>query len=219
MRITEKYKKLDFLINNAGIMMPPFSTTKDGFELQMGVNFLGHFLLTGLLLNTLNKADHARIVTLSSIAHKSGEIQFDDLHWKKKYSKTKAYGQSKLACLMFAFTLDRKLKKDNHSTISVASHPGVSNTDLARHLPKWLLFLAKPIIPFMTQSPKEGAMPTIRASFDNEVEGGMYIGPQGKKEMKGVPGKAEVASQAKEEKTQIELWKRAEKELDYTFEV
>ena len=143
-----KYDRLDILIENAGIMIPPFSKTNDGFESQMGVNYFSHFLLTNLLFPILNKTNGARIITLSSKAAEGGKIDFENLNAEKSYSRLGAYSQSKLACLMFAYELDRRLKKSGSKVISISAHPGVSNTDLARHVPKILLMVTMPFFSF-----------------------------------------------------------------------
>ncbi len=131
------YNRLDLLINNAGVMIPPYEVTKDGYEFQFHANYLGHFLLTGLLLELLIKTEGSRVVSLSSKAHESATINFDDLQSEQKYSKWKAYGQSKLACLLFAKELNRRLQNINASTISLAAHPGISNTGIFQYFPKW----------------------------------------------------------------------------------
>ncbi len=132
----KRHATLDLLINNAGIMMPPYSLSEDGFESQLAANYLGHFALTGLLLPLITKTPNSRIVSLSSLAHKWSGIRFDDLHATRRYDKRLAYGQSKLACLMFAYELQRRLARAGHTTLSVAAHPGVSSTNLFQHLPK-----------------------------------------------------------------------------------
>ncbi|WP_026914722.1 oxidoreductase [Christiangramia portivictoriae] len=201
------YKKLDLLINNAGVMMPPYQTTEDGFELQLGVNYLGHFLLTGLLKEALTCSQNSRIISLSSIAHKNAEIDFNDLQSEKSYSKFKAYGQSKLACLIFSLELERRLKAHSISHVSsLAAHPGVSSTELMRHLPAWLMLIAKPMEPFISHSAEKGAQPTLKAALDKELAGGCYIGPDGFREMKGQPAEAEIARQAKNKETAAKLW-------------
>jgi NAD(P)-dependent dehydrogenase (short-subunit alcohol dehydrogenase family) len=174
-----KYETLDILINNAGIMMPPLQRTADGFESQFGTNYLGHFLLTGLLHGLINKTPHGRIVTLSSTAHHMGKIDFDNLNAEKHYNKQQAYYQSKLACVMFSHELQRRLKNDHLSSISVAAHPGASTTDLMRHS------LLMKIIFCWAQSPVDGAMPALRAATAPEVKGGEYYGPGGFLKFKG----------------------------------
>lgn len=206
-----KFNRLDVLINNAGVMTPPYTKTEDGFELQLGANYLGHFLLTGLLLDTILKTPHSRIVTLSSIVHKNGNINFDDLQSEKKYSASDAYAQSKLACLMFTFELQRRLEKqDGHQTISTASHPGIATTELSRHMPKIIYTILRyTIAPFLTHAPVEGAKPTILAAI-GEAKGGGYFGPTGFKEMKGEAGKATFTDLSKDETIAKRLWEVSE---------
>jgi NAD(P)-dependent dehydrogenase (short-subunit alcohol dehydrogenase family) len=213
-----KYDRLDVLINNAGVMMPPYTKTDDGFELQFAANYLGHFLLTGLLIDTILKTPDSRIVSLSSIAHKNGKINFDDLQSEQKYSASDAYGQSKLACLMFAFELQRRLEKAGHqNTISTAAHPGVSDTELGRHMPKLLFNILRYTVgPFLTHAPKEGAKPTIVAAT-GEAKGGDYFGPTGFSEMKGKPGKAKSTSLANDEAQAKKLWEVSEKLADFKY--
>jgi NAD(P)-dependent dehydrogenase (short-subunit alcohol dehydrogenase family) len=206
-----KYYRLDGLINNAGVMIPPYTKTEDGFELQFGANYLGHFLLTGLLIDTMVKTPGSRIVTLSSIAHKNGKINFDDLQSEKKYSPSAAYAQSKLACLMFTFELQRRLEKAGHDqTISVAAHPGIATTELSRHMPKILYTLLRyTVAPFLTHAPSEGAKPTLLAAI-GDANGGDYFGPTGFNEFKGKAGKATSTVLAKNETIANRLWKVSE---------
>jgi NAD(P)-dependent dehydrogenase (short-subunit alcohol dehydrogenase family) len=206
-----KFNRLDVLINNAGVMTPPYTKTEDGFELQLGANYLGHFLLTGLLLDTILNTAHSRIVTLSSIVHKNGNINFDDLQSEKKYSASDAYAQSKLACLMFTFELQRRLEKqDGHQTISTASHPGIATTELSRHMPNLLYTILRyTIAPFLTHAPIEGAKPTILAAI-GEAKGGDYFGPTGFKEFKGEAGKATYTDLSKDETIAKRLWEVSE---------
>jgi NAD(P)-dependent dehydrogenase (short-subunit alcohol dehydrogenase family) len=208
----DRYHQLDLLINNAGVMMPPYTETDDGFELQIGANHLGHFLLTGLLMDKLVETPNSRIVSLSSLAHKNGAINFDDLHSKKEYSASKAYGQSKLACLVFAYELQRRLENaGHHDTLSVAAHPGIAFTDLGRHFPKLLYtVLTRVLGPFVSHPPKEGAKPTLLAALGERVSGGEYFGPTGFREMKGKPGKATSTELAKDEEVARRLWEVSE---------
>ncbi|CAN5367757.1 SDR family NAD(P)-dependent oxidoreductase [soil metagenome] len=214
----KNHNSLDLLINNAGVMMPPYHKTEDGFELQMAANYFGHFALTGLLLDLLKKTTGSRVVSLSSLAHKKAKIDFKDLQSEKEYSKYKAYGQSKLACLMFARELQRKLDKHNcKNPISLAVHPGVSRTELFRHFPDWFSIVFTPIALLFTQDSKEGSQPTLMASLDKNINKGGYYGPQGFNEMKGNPGKAFVASQAKNEDDSKKLWEISEKETGVCY--
>ncbi len=213
----EKYNKLDLLINNAGIMVPPYQLTKDGFESQFGVNHLGHFYLTGLLLDTVVATPNSRIVILSSLAHQPGKINFDDLQSKEKYSAMKAYQQSKLANLMFALELQRRLEKANHQTIAVAAHPGISNTNLGQHIPRILYYLVLPFFSFMIHSPNAGAMPTLYAALGDDVKGGEYFGPTGRKEMKGPAGRAIIFRHAEDTEVAGKLWAVSEQLTDIRY--
>ncbi|MFT5884165.1 MAG: NAD(P)-dependent dehydrogenase (short-subunit alcohol dehydrogenase family) [Arcticibacterium sp.] len=213
----KKYKKLDLLINNAGVMIPPYSQTEDGFELQMGANYFGHFLLTGLLLDIIEKTPESRIVSLSSIAHKSGKINFDDLQSEKNYSKMEAYSQSKLACLMYAFELQKRLDKKGSKTLSVAAHPGVSNTNLSQHIPKILQLALTPLFMFMVHKPASAAQPTLLAALGKDVKGGQYFGPTGFREMNGEAGLARFKSFSKDEAVAKHLWETSEKLTDIKY--
>ncbi len=213
------FEKLDLLINNAGIMIPPFSKTEDGFESQMGVNYFSHFLLTGLLLPQLNKGKNARVVCLSSIAHINATIDFDNLNSEKKYSKMTAYGQSKLACLMFAYELQRRLENAGSSVIAVAAHPGVSNTNLGRYLPKIAQIISPLFTPFFTHSPDKAAMPSLNAALGTGVKGGDYYGPTGFRKMKGEPGKSTSNKISHDKKIASKLWKVSEELTDFSFQL
>ena len=206
----KKYNSLDVLVNNAGVMIPPFSKTVDNFELQMGANYFGHFVLTGLLLDLLNRTAGSRIVMLSSIAHKSGKIDFDNLNSEKSFSKSGAYGQSKLACLMHAQELNRRLSASGSKVLAVAAHPGVSNTDLMRHIPKFLIFILSPLLPLVTHKPSDAALPELMAALDGNVQGGDYFGPTGFKEMKGGTGKVKAMPHAYDEGVAKKLFDVAE---------
>lgn len=204
------YSSLDLLINNAGVMMPPYTITKDGFELQFEANYLGHFLLTGLLMRKLEAAPAARIVSVSSLAHEWGDIYFDDINFKTKYDKRKAYGQSKLACLMFAYELDRRLRTKKSPIKSFAAHPGISNTELARYLPWLIRFLSPVLMPLFAQSAKDGAQPILRAALDLSLAGGIYLGPDGNDGYKGKPVKVESNTISKDEGIAERLWALSE---------
>ena len=183
----QKHDRLDILINNAGVMMTPKWQTEDGFEYQIGINHFGHFALTNQLLTLLEKTEKSRIVSLSSMAHKSGKINLGDLNWKdKKYNRWKVYAQSKLANLMFAIELDRKLQARGSTTRSLAAHPGMSRTKLGRHFPLGNLLFT------FTQTPKKGALPTLRAATDPEATQYPYWGPRGIMEAIGYPKKASI---------------------------
>lgn len=224
-----QHDRLDLLINNAGVMMPPYQATEDGFELQMAANYFGHFLLTGMLLPRLLKTPHSRIVSLASIAHRRGQIDLDQLKLertgtdaeKKHYSSVKNYAQSKLACLMFGLELQRRLDAAGQTqTISTIAHPGVAVTNLGKHFPVWLQKILAPIVAqIIAHPPKEGAKPTLWAALGPAV-GGDYFGPQRMGEMKGDPGKAKIEPQAQDESVAQRLWELSEKRtgVQYNFE-
>ena len=196
---------LDLLINNAGVMMPPESKTADGFELQIGVNFLGHFALTGLLLDVLDRTPGSRVVTLSSIAHRGGRIDFDSFRGPENYKPWREYQQSKLACLMFGLELQRRLEASGSRVISLAAHPGGTKTDLQRHS-GLLSFLTS----FMGMGPEQGALPTLYAGTEPSARGGEYIGPHGIYEMRGYPTAAKIANRARDLNASKRLWDVAE---------
>ncbi len=198
--------RLDRLINNAGIMGPPRTVTAEGFESQFGVNHLGHFALTGCLLPTLRATPGARVVTVSSIAHRSGRIAFDDLDAAQGYSRMDRYAMSKLANLLFTYELQRRLDASGASVIAVACHPGVTPTDLGRHFPRWLLALAMLAIRWRTHSPASGALPTVRAATDPEVTGGQYYGPSSRSEYAGPPVLVRSTPESHDEAIARRLW-------------
>jgi NAD(P)-dependent dehydrogenase (short-subunit alcohol dehydrogenase family) len=206
----EKYNRLDILINNAGIMIPPFSKTEDGFESQMGVNYFGHFLLTNLLFPVLEESENSRIVSLSSLAHRNATIEFDNLNSEKSYNKMQAYGQSKVACLMFAYELQRRLEKKGSNTISVAAHPGVSMTNLIQYAPGWMKIIGSLFTPFVTHPAEKGALPSLYGALGDNVRGGDYFGPTGYREMKGKPGKVGSSSYSKDPDVAKNLWETSE---------
>lgn len=205
----KEHQQLDLLINNAGIMMPPLSLTKDGFESQLAANYLGHFALTGHLLALLNATPGARVVSLSSLAHRWSNIRFDDMNFTTGYDKKKAYGQSKFACLVFAYELQRRLAKSGAKTLSVAAHPGVSATGLFRHMPG-IVGILNPLTALIFQSAKGGALPTLYAAVSEDVCGGEYFGPQRMKEMKGEPGKVGSNRASRNEENAARLWRVSE---------
>ena len=212
-----KYDRLDLLIENAGIMIPPLSKTEDGFESQMAVNYFSHFLLTKLLYPILNKTEGARIATTSSLAHERGRIDFDNLNAEKSYSKIGAYGQSKLACLLFAYELKRRIEKAGSNVIAVSSHPGVSKTNLFTNIPKVAQFLMAPLLPIFTHPPKYAALPTLYAALGPDVKSGDYFGPTGFNGLRGKPGKVESKPHSYDEKTAAELWDISEKLIGEKF--
>ncbi|HTM84691.1 MAG TPA: SDR family NAD(P)-dependent oxidoreductase, partial [Mycobacterium sp.] len=201
------HPRIDLLINNAGVMYTPKQTTVDGFELQFGTNHLGHFALTGLLLPRMMRVKGSRVVTVSSMAHRiMAAIHFDDLQWVEGYNRIAAYGQSKLANLMFTYELQRRLAAKRRSTIAVAAHPGTANTELTRYLPPLLRPADRLLMPLVVQSAAMGALPTLRAATDTEVRGGQYYGPGGIGEQRGHPKLVDASKQAHEVALQQRLW-------------
>ena len=206
-------KRLDVLINNAGIMMPPRGETVDGFESQFGVNHLGHFALTGLLLPLLQKTGGSRVVTVSSNGHRFGKIDFDDLQATRNYSRLGQYGVTKLANLLFTYELQRRLEKhaapQQTSTIAVACHPGTSSTELGRDLPSFLEWFRPLVEKALAQPPPEGALPTLRAATDPGVKGGQYYGPSRLFESVGPPILVKSNRASHDKKVADELWRRS----------
>ncbi len=201
-KFTSEGERLDILINNAGVMIPPKSFTNDGFELQFGTNHLGHFALTGHLLPVLESTEGSRVVTVSSIAHNPGVIDFDDLNGeRKRYNKWGFYSQSKIANLTFSLELARRLGERGSGVSAIASHPGYSATDLQRHSLFWRflnLFVAMPA--------KKGAEATLYAATEKGALEYPYWGPTGVIEMRGRTGRAKINAKAQSEETARRLW-------------
>ena len=204
--VTADYKTLDVLINNAGIMMCPYSKTLDGFEIQMGTNHLGHFALTGLLMPLLKSTKDSRIVATSSMAHKQGNIDFKDLNWEKRdYKTTKAYSDSKLANLYFAYELKRRFKNDTDAPKVTIAHPGWTKTELDRHSG-----LAKFLGNLVAQTVEMGTLPSLRAATDLTAQSGDYFGPKGMMEMRGYPVKVKSTDLSHELEPAKKLWDLSE---------
>jgi NAD(P)-dependent dehydrogenase (short-subunit alcohol dehydrogenase family) len=213
-KFADNIERVDVLVNNAGVMAVPQGTTTDGFEMQIGTNHLGHFALTGLLLDRITD----RIVTLSSGAHRGGKINLDDLNWRhRRYQRWAAYGQSKLANLMFAYELQRRLTKAGSPVKSVAAHPGYASTELQSHtesyqdkimvLGNWLL----------GQSADMGALPSLYAATAPDVRGGAFIGPDGRFGLHGHPTTSGSSTASKDELVAAKLWTLSEKLTGVAF--
>lgn len=216
-----KYTQLDVLLNNAGIMMTPYGLTKDGFERQMGTNHLGHYALTGLLLDLIINTPKSRVINVSSNAHKWGNTDFDNLLFEKgkDYTPTKAYGRSKLSNLLFTYELQKHFQSNNIDSIAVAAHPGASMTNLASHLEgKFLYKLLLPLAGLFTHRPAAGALPEIRASVDAKVKGAEYYGPSGMNEMKGDPVLVQSNKASHNMEDARKLWEASEKLTGVKFE-
>ncbi len=210
-----KYSALDVLCNNAGVMAIPYRQTADGFEMQFGTNHLGHFALTGLLLDRLLATEGARVVNVASGAHRMGSIRFDDLQWKNGYRKWRAYGQSKLANLLFTLELQRKLDAAGKKLLCVACHPGYAATNLQAVGPKMsgssvMEYLSEAGNRLLAQSAAMGALPTEYAAAAPDVHGGDYIGPDGMGEMWGHPVRVGRSAAAQDAAAASRLWEISE---------
>ncbi|MCA0976951.1 SDR family NAD(P)-dependent oxidoreductase [Qipengyuania flava] len=204
-----KEERIDLLINNAGVMFPPLSHGSTGAELQFAVNHLGHFAFTGLLLDKLAENGGARVVSQSSIAHRDRALDFDNLDASQGYSRSKFYGQSKLANLLFAFELDRRLRAAGSPVKSVAAHPGVAQTNLTRHMGVAGKIFG-PAVGLFLNSSEEGALPALQAATDAGVQGGEYFGPYGFREMSGkVSGPAIATKTAQDPLLASRLWAKS----------
>ncbi len=219
-RFRSTHSGLDLLLNNAGVMAPPRRVTADGFELQIGTNHLGHFALTGRLIGALEGRADARVVTLSSNAHKMGRIDFDDLHFERRYSRWRAYGQSKLANLLFALELDRRLRAAGSTVKSLAAHPGYAATNLqSAAVPAADRLVMVVTNALLAQSADRGALPSLYAATEPALEGGTYVGPDGIGEFRGSPQPVSPNRAAREESVAAQLWAVSEELTGVRFEL
>ncbi len=221
--IRARFPRLDLLINNAGIMFTPHGLTKDGFELQFGTNHLGHFALTGLLLPALLEVPGSRVVTVSSNGHRGGRINFDDLMRTRHYSRYTAYGQSKLANLMFTYELQRRLSAAGAQTIATAAHPGTARTQLTRHMSPLASASMSgrfhALNSWWVQDAAMGALPTLRAATDPAATGGAYYGPDGLLQLTGYPVLVRSSGRSQNAETQRRLWAESEKLTQVSYPV
>jgi NAD(P)-dependent dehydrogenase (short-subunit alcohol dehydrogenase family) len=204
---------LDILVNNAGIMMVPYDTSVDGFEMHFATNHLGHFALTGLLMGPLRAADAGRVVAVASNAHRSGDIELDNLMYDegRGFTPIGAYSRSKLANLMGAYEFDRRLRLSGDRIVSVACHPGVTATNLADHLRStWWGRVAFPVMQFLLQDAAAGALPLLRAATDPDVQGGEYYGPARRRETTGSPELVGSSALSHDQDLAGALWERCE---------
>ncbi|GAB1814148.1 SDR family NAD(P)-dependent oxidoreductase [Mycobacterium sp. MUNTM1] len=218
-QLRSAHDRIDLLINNAGVMYTPKSNTKDGFELQFGTNHLGHFAFTGLLLDRLLPVAGSRVVTVSSVGHRIlADIHFDDLQWERRYNRVAAYGQAKLANLLFTYELQRRLAPHG-TTIAAAAHPGFSDTELMRHLPGPVEAVFRVAAPLVTQDAAGGALPSLRAATDPSVQGGQYYGPSGFAQSQGSPKLVGSSKKSHDAERQRKLWAVSEDLTGVTFPV
>jgi NAD(P)-dependent dehydrogenase (short-subunit alcohol dehydrogenase family) len=219
-RFRARHDGLDLLINNAGVMATPRRRTADGFELQFGTNHLGHFALTGLLIEQMEGREDARVVTLSSWAHHTGRIAFDNLSGDRRYFRWRAYGQSKLANLLFALELDRRLRAAGSTVKSLAAHPGYASTNLQFAGPPLLdravMHVGNRVI---AQSDEMGALPTLYAATEPGLDGGTFAGPDGFFEQRGHPKPVSPSSAARDEDVARRLWEVSERLTGVRFEL
>lgn len=213
--VTARHDRLDVLLNNAGVMAVPYARTKDGFELQFGTNHLGHFALTGLLFALLRATPGARVVNVTSEAHKMGQMRFDDPHWERGYGRWHAYGTSKLANLLFTNELARRAKRASIDVTAAAAHPGYANTNLQLRPvqmsdARWAESLVKLLNPLFAQSAAMGALPQLYAATAPGVEGGDYIGPSRLFGTRGYPRKVRARSTAYDTAAMERLWDMSE---------
>ncbi len=197
--------RLDVLLNNAGIMIPPHEKTKDGFESQFGVNHLGTFMLTCLLMDKVLETENSRVVVTSSLAHKNSKIFYDDINGDKGYKAMPWYKQSKFANILFMYELDRRLKARGSSTIAVGCHPGVATTELTRFMPRWAMAF-EGILTWLFNDPAQGAWSTLMAASWDQAKGGDYYGPAKRGEMAGPATYAKSTDDARDAAQAKKLW-------------
>lgn len=219
-----RHDRLDLLVNNAGVMWAPYAPTEDGFELHFGTNHLGHYALTGLLLERLTTTPGSRVVTVSSSGHRIRQAMgFEDVRSRDGYRPMAAYARSKLANLLFAYELQRRLAAAEVDTISVAAHPGGARTDLTRHSPAFVRLTASRELRFLfswlIQDADRGALPTLRAATDPSVRGGEYYGPDGLNEWTGHPIRVESSPRSHDNRDQRLLWTQSERLTGISYEL
>ena len=202
--LASKEAKVDVLLNNAGVMFPPLTRTAQGFELQFGVNHLGCFALTSLMLPKLAETPGSRVVVTASLAHNRGNLQWDDLGAEKEYSRTARYSDSKLANMLFFIELDRRLRAAGSAVRTIGCHPGVAATDLMRHAGPFRIVM--PLVGLLMNTAAMGAWPTLQAATAPDAQGGDYYGPQSMGEMRGVSGKAKRSAMAQDAALARRLW-------------
>ena len=216
-RFREQHPHLDLLINNAGVLDYSGRKNEAGIELQLATNHLGHFLLTSLLIDMMPDDSSSRVVSLSSIAHKQGKIDFDDLNCERQRDKGFAYAQSKLACLMFSDELQRRLDRAGRKILSVCAHPGGTDSGIFDDMSRIRYYTLKALAPLITHSNEDAAKPTLYAALEKDVRGGEYFGPQGFMDLKGPPGRAERTAYSEDEAIAARLWDVSEKLVGEKF--
>jgi NAD(P)-dependent dehydrogenase (short-subunit alcohol dehydrogenase family) len=222
-RLRADFPRIDLLINNAGGVRPRYGITEDGFELTFATNHLGPYAFTGLVLDRLLSVPGSRVVTVSSIGHRRGTIDIDDLHSTRRYRYPHAYFQAKLANLMFTYELDRRLTAAGVPTIALAAHPGNARTEFGRDMPIWVRLAMRPQLRMLTwwllQSPQRGALATLRAAVDPDARGGDYYGPPGRAQFTGYPTRVESSARSHDVAAQRRLWQESERLTGVTYPV
>jgi NAD(P)-dependent dehydrogenase (short-subunit alcohol dehydrogenase family) len=220
-RLRADHPRIDLLINNAGGVIPRHRLTEDGFELTLATNHLGPFALTGLVLDRLLAVPGSRVVTVSSIGHRRGTINFDDLHFQRGYRHQAAYFQSKLANLLFTYELQHRLAAAGAATVAVAAHPGNARTEFGRELSPMVRVAMSPRLRMLTwwlmQSPQVGALATVRAAVDPDARGGDYYGPPGRAQFTGYPTLVESSARSHDPQAQRRLWQQSEQMTGVTY--
>ncbi len=220
--LLERHGRVDVLVNNAGLVSSSRRTTADGFELQFGTNHLGPFALTALLFGALGEQHPSRVVTISSIAHRLGWASMDDLDGNGLYYGWDVYSRTKLANLLFAFELQRRLAGAGSRCVSLAAHPGLSETNFGDASPwplSWLSMFTSPLLSLVTQSAEAGALPVVRAATDPGVRGGEFFGPSGPGEVRGAPVAVAPSRRARDQRLAAALWQKSEAMTGVTFEI
>jgi NAD(P)-dependent dehydrogenase (short-subunit alcohol dehydrogenase family) len=217
------HQRIDLLINNAGVITPRHAHTEDGFELTFATNHLGPFAFTGLVLDRLLDVPGSRVVTVSSIGHRRGDINFDDLHLQHEFRTSTAYFQSKLANLMFTYELQRRLAAADAQPIAVAAHPGNARTELGREMNPLVQIMVSPRLRMLTwwllQTPPMGALATVRAAVDSDARGGDYYGPPGRAQFTGHPTRVESTVLSHDTEKQGRLWRESERLTGVTYPI
>ena len=209
-----RYERLDLLINNAGVMVPPYTKTKDGFELQFGANHLGHFALTGHLMEQVLATPGSRVVNVSSGAHRMGSMDFENLQAEKGYKPWRAYGRSKLANLLFTLELQNRFEAARAGALALAAHPGGTKTNLQSHMSGVL----RPLLNLIMQEQAMGALPTLYAATAPDVSGNDYYGPGGFQEIRGYPVKVDSSDASQDVGVARQLWAESEKLTGVRYE-
>lgn len=222
-RFEEKYDRLDLMVNNAGVMHIPFSRTEFGFEYQFGVNHLGHFYLNSQLIDIIKETEDSRVISISSLLHRSAKLDFEDMNEEESYDKKTAYADSKMANLMYAKELNRKFEEKDVDSKAIAVHPGYSDTNLQMRAAKTTggklkLLGMRAMNKVLAQPAEKGALPTLYACSE-DLEGGEFVGPDGFKEMRGNPTVVQPDERAEDEELREKLWKFSEEELGINFSV